>query len=987
MTYRRALVGRWSRRDRLAVVAVAATVALLTGVVVLGASVAGSGTALADEYDVAATAAWHDSLPAARAAADDALVVPVARPTTGDGSEVVVAGVPSGTAWSDLGVAFPEAPRAGATLGTAAETRTVRLRGSAGTTTVTAGPRGRSALPPSWYVASPSTVREIGADGALVLSPADGAVPTTGAAVPGVLGFLVAGSRQVLVGLGVAAAVAAVLVAVTVHGTTRATVVDRRATLGVLAATGARPRHVVALFAARAAALTATGVALGYGGGVVAVHAAENVAAAAGVATALAVRVGPRAAGLLVVAYGVVCVLGAAAGAVAAAPARRPPARLFGDPPTRSGPLPGVLRPKLLDYRAAVPTAAGVAALAAVGLVVVAGASVAGPAVAGTGAVVAEPGAAHPLGSTVPAGYAAVLRDRGTPASGEILVLAAVDSRPVLVRGARFGAFANVSGARLRTGRPPRTPSEAVVGADLAHRLEVEVGDSLAVGGTARPVVTRVRVVGTYAAPGAGDDQLVVPLATARHLSGKPPGTVQFVRTGDAPARPAADSARADDGPVVVGVSGPRQVVAGGTVAAEVTLVNAAATERNRTVEVTLGDASASRSVAVGGGDRRTVTVTLPAEDPGRHELRAGTARAPVTVVSADAVRVRGLPDSAPVDSAPLVAVVDARGRPVSDAAVSVGDRTRRTGPDGQVRVPLPEPGTATVAVRDGDHTATATVRVSAAARRTLGASVRVEPARPTPLTRPVAVVRLTNPWNRTLDRAVTVVGPASHANRSVRLAGGESRTVRVPLARRPPGEYRVAVHARGRELATGTVTIAGDDRLVAAASTHARRGGVVGVGLGTAVAAAVGDLRLLAAVVLALAALAALGATLSTFAAAVRARRATLGVRRAAGATRRQLLRTVLGDALRIGVPAAVVGVAAGAATVRALESTGVLVAYGVALRPRPGLSVLVGLVAAGTAIAVLGAVGAAAALFALPPGELLNGPAVAPPGGDDRD
>lgn len=982
---RRSPLGRWTRRDRLAVVAVAATVALLTGAVVLATAVAAGGTALAEEYRPSAAAAWHESPSAARGAAPpDALVVPVARATTPDGSSVVVAGIPPEAAAfrNRTGVALPARPPGGATLGTATAARSVRLAGPAGTAALRVRPRGPSAVPPSWYVASPATVRRLGPEGALVLRPARRPVPADGAAVPGALGFLVAGGREVARGLGVVAVAAAVLVAVTVHGTTRATVVDRRATLGVLRATGATRRRLLGAVAARAAGLTAAGVAVGYAVGVVAVHAAENVAAAAGVATALSVGVGPRAAGLLVPAYAAICVLGAAAGAAAAWPAlRRPPARLFGPSRTDAGRWPAALAPALLDRRAAAPTASAVAAFAAVALLVGAGVAAAGPAVTGDGAVVAEPGAAHPVASTVPAGYATALRDRGIPASGEVVVLAAVDGRPVLVRGARFGAFANVSGARIRAGRAPAGPGEAVVGVDLARTLGVDVGDALAVGGTTRPRVARVRVVGTFAASGATDDGVVVTLGTARHLAAKPPGTVQFVRTGRVPR--VADAG----GPVVVGVSAPRRVVAGETVEAAVTLVNPAATERTRTVEVTLGGASATRSVRLAGGARRTVTVDLPAGPPGRREVAAGATTTPVRVVPADALDLAGLPARAPPGSAPRVVVVDARGRPVPGARVTVGDRTRRTGPDGTARVPLSDEGTARIVARAGNRSAVATVRVSSGTRRVPAASVRVEPARPTPLTRPVAAVAVSNPWNVTLARTVTVEGPSGRTSRDVRLAPGEAATLEVRLPRQPTGDYRVAVHSGGRELAERSYAVAGGDRLVAAASTRARRGGVVGAGVGPAVTAAVGDLRMVAGALVALAGLAALGATLATFAATVRARRPALGVHLAVGARPGRLLRTVVADALRVGTPAAVAGVAAGAVAVRALDAAGVLVVYGVSVSPRPGLAALAGLAAAGTLLAVLAALLAAATLLRRSPGALLDGSRAAPPGGDDRE
>ena len=96
MSYRRALLVRWSRRDRLAVLVVAVTVAFLTGTTLLLLAAGGQVAVAAEDYGSAATATFHDDPAAARAAAGpDGVVLPVANATV-DGDPVTLVGVPDG---------------------------------------------------------------------------------------------------------------------------------------------------------------------------------------------------------------------------------------------------------------------------------------------------------------------------------------------------------------------------------------------------------------------------------------------------------------------------------------------------------------------------------------------------------------------------------------------------------------------------------------------------------------------------------------------------------------------------------------------------------------------------------------------------------------------------------------------------------------------------------------------------------------------------
>lgn len=189
---------------------------------------------------------------------------------------------------------------------------------------------------------------------------------------------------------------------------------------------------------------------------------------------------------------------------------------------------------------------------------------------------VTEPGSTQPISSKLPAVYADAIRDRGIDASAEILLFKTVDGQPFTARGAVFDPLANVSDAPLVEGRPHSAADEAVIGVGLARTLDVAVRESLTLSGGTHESVGRVEIVGIFAAPGATDYQLAVSLVTARHLSGVPDETIQFVRA----ARLAADGDGQADGPDVVDVATGGPVVANESFKPRVTIRNHGLCER-----------------------------------------------------------------------------------------------------------------------------------------------------------------------------------------------------------------------------------------------------------------------------------------------------------------------------------------------------------------------------------------------------------------------
>jgi hypothetical protein len=154
----------------------------------------------------------------------------------------------------------------------------------------------------------------------------------------------------------------------------------------------------------------------------------------------------------------------------------------------------GWLSLRVLDGRAQVPTAAKLTAFLLVSLVFVAGVTVLTPVTATETATISEPGAGHPVASQVPAGYADGLRANGIDASGEILLFAVRDGKPIPARGIEYDEYATISGATIVEGRAPQASDEAVIGSKLGSGLDV--GETVTLGGSVRSAVTRVEIVG-----------------------------------------------------------------------------------------------------------------------------------------------------------------------------------------------------------------------------------------------------------------------------------------------------------------------------------------------------------------------------------------------------------------------------------------------------------------------------------------------------------
>jgi ABC-type lipoprotein release transport system permease subunit len=969
MTYRRVLLGRWSRRDWLAVAVVAVAVAFLVGTVLVVTAAETQTTAIAGEYAAVGTVTTHFSLAEAEAAAGaNATVIPFSVVTGHDDQRRYVLGRPTTAATGPSSVSGDDSGVTVATL----ETETQhRLRGPAGAVTVTVTPRAESkTIPASWYVAPPETVSSLGVSGAFVVhrTPAM-TVPETGVPLRTALAFFVFGSRDVLGALWAVAGGSAVLIAVVVYSVTRMTVRDRRKTICAIRATGGTARTLLGTFGLRAAIISTVGVALGYALGVIAVNAAVNLAVFLGLPIALPVTVTARVAGVLALFCLGIVFTGAASGGVAASSTvRGPPLDTAARDDTGvAARLPSRLRLTFLDWRAVVPMAATLSTFVAFVVLVAAIWGVATPLTAAGDATITESDAVHPFASNVPETYAGALRNRGVNASAEILILETRDGQPYAARGVNFSAFASVTETKLVSGRTPNRVDEAIVGADLATTLNVRPGDNITLGGHTRSKFTRVSVVGTFRAPGPYDDQLLVSLATARHLGNKRPGVVQFIR---AERLPDGSDGRAGSGIQVANINAPAQIPPNNSFKTKITVQNIGSSSASQQLSVSFGNETVTRPVSLASGEETTLTIPFRTGQPGAYTITAGRVNRSVEVVSRNSIQLVGLPVRAPPDAHLHVRVQTAYGDPVANANVTVGNQTIRTNADGVARVSLGGVGQHTIVAQKSGFTARERVAVRTDTPQKLLTTVQVEPSTPDLLTEPTARIELANPWGEPVVRTVTVTGLERDVQWLLRLDPGETRILTMSLPRRPPGSYDVTVMTNATADAETTYRVIGDKRVAAAIANGGRTGST---GIEQAIETVFGNLRLVLAVILSLAVTMTVGGTTATFAHAVHARRRTIGMYRATGASPGRILRLVLADALRLGVVATVVGLGVGFAALRVLRTAGYLTVFGVRLSPTPSLSLFSSIVGGALALTLLGAGLATLGLLLVAPYHLL--------------
>jgi len=965
MTYRQSFIVRWSRRDRFAVLVVALTVGFLVGTALLVVAGGAQTANLAAEFDATGTATFVEDPENAPA---DALVLPVSSVEGPNGEQTLVIGIPEGTnqEFGNRGqkIQHPD----GTTLGSIDESTQHRLVGSDGEITAAVTTRDNSIFPDEWYTTTPRVVETLGVEGGLVISAADSSPETDSMVVPlrSALPFFTAGISEVLRLLAILVGASGLLVAVTVYSVTRMSILDRRQAIQVARATGGRPRTILATFTARAGILTATGTVAGYAIGIIVVSSVVNVAVAIGLPTSITTRVTTDVAVVLAPIVIAVPLIGAVAGVAAAWPAAYSPPASIGN---RTGRYRDAFSSTILNPRVVVPTTATLIAFAVFALLFIAAAGVLLPTLGGGDTVVTEPGSTHPINSQLPEGYVEGFKSQGINGSGEILLFGVVDDHAIPTRGVVYEDFASVSSAEIDEGDSPTSHDEAVIGTGAAQTLDVEPGDRVPLGGSTRASITRVTVVGTFNAPPPYNDHLLVSLKTARHLSTVNEGNVNIIR-GSSQPKPTGN------GIIVSSISTDQPVTANESVTVTLRFVNEGINTASKTSNVTFASNQRRHTnVSLEPGEETTKTVVFDGVPSGEYQLKADNETRTVSVNasgSQDTLQLRQVPKAAPPGSTLTVQVSNQSKTPVSNVSIVVGNETVRTDEAGRAKVTFSKVGEYEIRAEKGNSTDTATVLVSDESERVVLTTLSISPTPVDIVVRPTARLVLRNQWNESVTHAIRLEGPNEPTTRTVTLQPGEETVVTRQLERRPSGEYSVIATLDGNRVANQTYRVVGDSRIAAVLATSGQSGESP---FARALEMALGNIQVLGATLVVLAALMTIGATTATFADAVHARREALGIRRATGASPLLILRLVLSDALRLGGFAAILGTVIALSILWLLDIAGLLVVFGVRLVPELSIPAVVGVTAAGLLVTILGATVATVAVLQVSPASLLAG------------
>jgi hypothetical protein len=267
MAYRRLVLTRWTRRDRLAVLTIALTLAFFTSTVLAVTAISTQTTEIAADQGSSTSVEYVADPPAEPAGGGSAIPVTT---IAVDGTNATLLGL-SNRSVDELraaGVRVPVPPDSGASVEGEPPAAVVTVRSSSGTTQslpVESRPASQSSIPADWYVSNERVVRGAPGDARFEIRRNESAtVPPDGTPLRGALAFFVAGTQSLATLLLAVAVGTGVLVAVVVYSVVRMTVRDRRDEIRVVRAVGASPRQVVGLFGGRALLLTGVGLALGY---------------------------------------------------------------------------------------------------------------------------------------------------------------------------------------------------------------------------------------------------------------------------------------------------------------------------------------------------------------------------------------------------------------------------------------------------------------------------------------------------------------------------------------------------------------------------------------------------------------------------------------------------------------------------------------------------------------------------------------------------
>jgi hypothetical protein len=427
---------------------------------------------------------------------------------------------------------------------------------------------------------------------------------------------------------------------------------------------------------------------------------------------------------------------------------------------------------------------------------------------------------------------------------------------------------------------------------------------------------------------------------------------------------------------VVTDLSVPETWAVNATVPVDVTLRNRGG--RPGTLSLTLPDSGSNRDVrvAVNASETREVTLNTTYRSPGRYVLGVEEFRSSVRIVDPATLSLSRLPERAPPGATVVLDVRDGNGRGVPGVTIQTGERRGVTGANGTVRLGLPETaGEYELRSRIGPRIVHERgLTINASVDRSFLANLDVSPEDVGVTDEVTVTARAYNPWGETRSRDVVLKREnETVARETIELRPGEmtSRSITVePLAR---GGSQEVTLVDGERIATGTFTVTASDRLIALLG----RSGLYdpGSSLIRSIESLVGNFQIIQVTIVALAFLMGTGTTATVVIQAVHARRRTLGVHQATGASPRRIARIVLGDGLRLGAIASVIGVAATYVGLTVLVETGYTVLFGVRIAPLVNAWVLGGLLAGALLLVGVSSLLAAGWILRVDPGDLLTG------------
>lgn len=956
MDYRKRLTVGWARRDTLAVIVITVTVAFLVGAAILGIALGTQTTDIAAQFEPTYAVTENPE------ADTEAVPLVLAETVIGERTYTVV-GLPEESQSLELRDQTVTLPAPEPEVLASAEV-TPQLRSRAELPINSRPPH--PLFSDRWLVTDVQTaqsfseVQTIGLDP----SPSPNAAPLVGA-----LQFFIEGSEELVGVLRVSALAAAVLVTITVYSVIQITIRERRQDIGVLRATGASPRVIVAIFAGRALLMTALGTALGYAIGLILVRSVINAATFLGVTTTLGARITPSAVELLAPAFAAFLIVGMLAGALAGwRTVRVDPGNL-----AQNGKESRFvsLNTTFIDWRTLVPATATLTVFMCFFFVLAGVVGAVGP-LANTGQqTITEPGTPNPVASDVPVSYARALQNQGAAVSPEIILFELHAGNAILTRGVNFTAYREFTGLKLDEGQFPGEEHEALIGNDLAQSSEIAVGDTLVLGGSTTPAVSRVDITGRYEGKGIEDDQLLVSLSTARTLTNVQSDAVNLVRTRGLPTTEATQST------IIVTDAAPAR--SDGTRGVQLTFRNPGFQDATRSLTVELGEQTQTIAVSVPSQQSRESFIGFERVKRTQPRLRAGSFETKLRfgasqfdgVETSDGTRLSvSVPETVPVGSEPVVRITQS-GEPQPNAIIRYGNGSVETNDEGVARVPFGRIGNVTLSVQANGTQIQQRVQVRENESRPVGITASVDPTQPSIFTRPTAMITLSNRWAFERNETVRVTAPGVDRQQSVRLAPGGEEQLTVQLPQRPAGEYRVTAEVN-KQSENVTYRVQGDERLGAALAQSGRY--TAGGGITQAIQVVFSNIEVLIAAIIFLLVIMTLGSSTAAFTRAIQTTKQEIGIYRATGASPISIILQVAGDAMKLGVVATSGGILLAMVFIEALLSLGALRAFGIVLSPQYTVSTIVIAGSAGLALAVVSAVVASSVLVRGPPANLFK-------------